>query len=295
MAGESRESRYFGGRVAIVTGASSGIGRALALGLARSGCKVGLLARRRSLLEEVVGQIEIQGGTAAWATADVTDRDQIRQAFDDLTSRLGPASIVVANAGVGVPTTLEPMNITTIETMIKVNVLGLIYTIEAALPAMLDQKSGQIAAISSLSAYKGMPGESAYCASKAAINAYMEGLRVQVRDRGIAVTTICPGFVKTPMTDIDGFPMLFPMEAEEAADRVIKALRKRSKVVNFPWQTTAMIKLARWMPDWVLARIFRHHLENPPMLHPSTIVRTIAEPPTVPKNSTTAPSPRGGW
>jgi short-subunit dehydrogenase len=100
------------------------------------------------------------------------------------------------------------------------------------------------------------------------VNAYLDGLRVQVRDRGISVTTICPGFVKTPMTDIEDFPMLFPMEAEEAADRILRALRRRSKVVNFPWQTTAMIHFARLLPDWVLARIFRHHLDHPPMNDP---------------------------
>ncbi len=255
----------YAGRVAIITGSSSGIGRALARALARSGCRVGLIARRERLLQELETEIRTTGGVAASAPADVADRSGLRQAFDEVTEALGPADLVVANAGVGIPTTLDPMNIEAIEEMIRVNVLGVIYTIEACLPSMLQRSGGQIAAVSSLSAYKGLPGESAYCASKAAVNAYMEGLRVQVRDRGISVSTICPGFVRTPMTAIDDFPMLFAMEADEAASRIIRALRRRAKVANFPWQTTALAGLARLMPDWVLARAFRHHMEHPPL------------------------------
>ena len=267
----------YAGRVAIITGSSSGIGRALAGALARSGCRVGLIARRKPLLRELEAEIRTQGGVAAAASADVSDRLELRRAFEEVTGALGPADLVVANAGVGVPTTLEPMNIETIEEMIRVNVLGVIYTIEACLPTMLQRGQGQIAAISSLSAYKGMPGESAYCASKAAVNSYMEGLRVQVRARGIGVTTICPGFVKTPMTAIDDFPMLFAMDADEAARRIIRALQRRAKVANFPWQTTALVGLSRLVPDWLLARIFRHHMEHPPMGNITTPIRSAGE------------------
>jgi short-subunit dehydrogenase len=282
MARKSREAGStldvsYAGRVAIITGSSSGIGQALAKALARSGCRVGLIARRKTLLEQLESEILVSGGMAASATADVSDRFELRRAFEELTRSLGPTDLVVANAGVGIPTTLEPMNIESIEEMIRVNVLGVIYTIEACLPSMLDRGEGQIAAISSLSAYKGMPGESAYCASKAAVNSYMEGLRVQVRSRGISVSTICPGFVKTPMTAIDDFPMLFAMEADEAARRIIRALKKRAKVTNFPWQTTALIRLSRLMPDWALARIFRHHLEHPPMPNVPTPIRSAGE------------------
>jgi short-subunit dehydrogenase len=267
----------YSGRVAIITGTSSGIGRELARALARSGCRVGLIARREHLLREFEAEIRSQGGIAASAPADVADRLELRRAFEELTGVLGPADLVVANAGVGVPTTLEPMNIEAIEEMIRVNVLGVIYTIEACLPSMLERGEGQIAAISSLSAYKGMPGESAYCASKAAVNSYMEGLRVQVRDRGIGVTTICPGFVKTPMTAIDDFPMLFAMDADEAALRIIRALQRRVKVANFPWQTTALVRLSGLAPDWLLARIFRHHMEHPPMGKVTTPIRSAGE------------------
>jgi short-subunit dehydrogenase len=103
----------------------------------------------------------------------------------------------------------------------------------------------------------GLPGESAYCASKAAVNTYMDGLRIHLRGRGIAVTTICPGFVRTPMTASNQFHMPWVLEADEAARRILRALRRRKKVFNFPWQTTLLTKLTRWLPDWLLARAFQ--------------------------------------
>ena len=254
----------FAGRVAVITGASSGIGRSLAVALARSGCRVGLISRRRSALDRVAGEIREGGGVAAVEVADVGDRDRMRRAVGQLDEALGPVDLMVANAGVGVPTTLEPVNIEVVEETIRVNVMGVIYAIDAVLPAMLARGTGQIAAISSLAAYKGMPGESAYCASKAAVNSYLEALRVQVRGRGIAVSTICPGFIRTPMTSTMTF-MPFALEPDEAASRIVAALRRKVKVYNFPRRTAALMKLAQWLPDWLLALAFRDHLENPPM------------------------------
>ena len=196
-------ARSFDGRVALITGASSGIGRALAQALARQGCRVGLVARREAELDSAVRQIREAGGEAEAARADVGDREQLRGAVADLSARLGPADLVVANAGLGVPTALDPMNIEAIEATFRVNLMGVIYTIEATLPAMLAAGRGQVAAISSLAGFLGMPGESAYCASKAAVNAYLDGLRLQLRGRGVGVTTVCPGFVRTPMTEAD--------------------------------------------------------------------------------------------
>jgi short-subunit dehydrogenase len=255
----------FAGRIAVITGASSGIGRSLARSLAARRCRVGLVARRRDELLRLAGEIREAGGVAAAATADVGDRRQLEEAIDALVEELGPVDLMIANAGVGIPTTLDPVNIEAIEETIRVNLLGVIYAINAVLPSMLARGAGHVAAISSLAAYKGMPGESAYCASKAAVNAYLDGLRVQARSRGIAVSTICPGFVKTPMTVPNTFAMPLVMEADEAARRIIRALERRAKVCNFPWPTSALMKLIGWAPDWALALAFRDYLERPPM------------------------------
>jgi short-subunit dehydrogenase len=254
----------FANRVAVVTGASSGIGWALAKRLAAEGCKVGLIARRRDQLEKLCGEISLAGGVAAFAPADVADREQVHKAIHEVAANLGPIDLLAANAGVGAPTNLDPVNIGDVEKMFAVNTLGVIYAIDAVLPEMLKRRRGHLAAVSSLAAYKGLPGESAYCASKAAVNVYMEGLRIHLRDKGITVSTICPGFVKTPMTAMNEFKMPWAMEADEAARRITAALRRRRKVYNFPWQLTLVMKMTQWMPDWMMARFMGPYNEHPP-------------------------------
>jgi short-subunit dehydrogenase len=254
----------FAGQVAIVTGASSGIGWALAKALAGEGAQVGLVARRREALEQLAAEIGRAGGTAVAAPADVGERQPVVAAIRDLAARLGPVDLLVANAGVGAPTLLEPFNVADMEKMFRVNTLGVIYAVEAVLPEMLRRGRGHLAAVSSLAAYKGLPGESAYCGSKAAVNAFMEGLRIQLRGKGVAVTTVCPGFVRTPMTAVNDFDMPFVLSADEAARRIVRALRRRVKVFNFPWQTTLLMKLTRWFPDWLVARAMADYNEKPP-------------------------------
>lgn len=252
-------------QVVVITGASSGIGWALARALADKGCKVGLIARRRELLEQLGREIEQAGGQCALAVADVGDRQATLGAFAQLREKLGPVDLMIANAGVGRPTTLDPINIADIEKMYQVNVFGVIYSIEAVLPEMLRRGRGHLAAVSSLGGYKGLPGESAYCSTKAAVNCYLEGLRIHLRGKGIAVTTICPGFVKTPMTDVNPFKMPFLLGADEAARRMVRALERKKKVFNFPWGTTLLVKLSRWLPDWMVARSMNEYNEKPPM------------------------------
>ncbi len=254
----------FANQVAVITGASSGIGWALGKVLAGEGCKVGLVARRQEKLQVLAEEIRQGGGTAALAAADVGDRRQTLAAIRGLAAQLGSVDLLVANAGVGMPTRLDPMNVADIEEMFRVNTLGVVYAIEAVLPEMLRRGRGHIAAVSSLAAYKGMPGESAYCASKAAVNYYLEGLRIHLRGRGIAVTAVCPGFVRTPMTAVNEFHMPWLLEADDAARRILRALHRRRKVYNFPWQTSLLMKLTRWLPDWVMARSMREYNENPP-------------------------------
>jgi short-subunit dehydrogenase len=245
----------FANQVAVVTGASSGIGWELAKTLAAQQCAVGVVARRRERLEALVQQIQAAGGKAAFAVADVADRAQIIAAIHGLRDQLGPIDLLIANSGVGVPTTLEPINTDEVEWMFKVNTFGVIYSIEAVLPDMLQRGKGHIAAVSSLAAYLGMPGESGYCASKAAVNSYMDGLRIQLRRRGIHVTTICPGFIETPMTAMNTFHMPWLLKADQAAKRIVLALGRKKKIYNFPWQLSLLMKFADWLPDWALERL----------------------------------------
>lgn len=254
----------FANQVAVITGASSGIGWALAKELARQGAKVGLVARRRDNLTALADEITRSGGTAALACADVADRAAVAAAIGEVTGRLGPADLLVANAGVGAPTTVEPLNTEAVERMFRVNVFGVVYAIEAVLPAMLARGRGHLAAVSSVAAYKGLPGESGYCASKAAVNTFLEGLRIQLRGRGVAVTTICPGFVETPMTAVNKFRMPWLMSAERAARLIAGALLRKKKVYNFPRRMGALMWLTGWLPDWVVARAMSQYNDDPP-------------------------------
>jgi short-subunit dehydrogenase len=254
----------FKDKVAVITGASSGIGWAVAKTLAAQQCRVGLVARRQDKLEALAAEIRQAGGACALAAADVVEREPTLAAIRGLQQQLGPVDLLIANAGVGAPTLLNPLNIDQVERMFRVNLFGVIYSIEAVLPGMLAKKQGHLAAVSSLAAYKGLPGESAYCASKAAVNTYMEGLRIQLRPRNIAVTTICPGFVKTPMTEPFDFKMPFVMDADKAARKIVGALARRRKVYNFPLPTTLVMKLLRWVPDWIMARSMKSYTDEPP-------------------------------
>ncbi len=244
-------------KVAIITGASSGIGLSLAKELAKDGYCLGLLARRREPLEKACGELRAAGGVAEFETVDVAERQPMLDAIHSLADRLGTIDLLVANAGMGTASKIEPMNAEEQEQMFRVNFCGLLHAIEAVLPEMLARGRGHIAGVSSLAAYKGFPGQQAYCASKAAVKIYLEGLRIQLRRRGIAVTTICPGFVRTSMTESHAFGMPYLVDADDAARRIARALKRRKKVFNFPWQTERMVKFTYWVPDWIMARALR--------------------------------------
>jgi short-subunit dehydrogenase len=243
------------GSVVIVTGASSGIGRALALRLGAAGARVGLIARRREPLEAAAATINAAGGTSLVAIADVGDRSALHAAIAELERRLGPTDVLVANAGFGAPTMLEPLNTSDVEATFQINVLGMVYAVDAVLPGMLTRRKGHLLAVSSLAAFKGLPGESAYCASKAAVNAYMEGLRIALRTRGIAVTTVCPGFVATSMTPMNSATP-FLMSADAAAHRIARLITRRtSGVVRFPLPMALLTDLIARLPDALVARL----------------------------------------
>lgn len=261
-------ARSRSGQVAVVTGASSGIGWELARQLAADGAKVALVARRAEPLAALQKLITDAGGTAVPFVCDVGSRESVEALVRAVTEQLGPIDLVIANAGVGRPTTLDPVNMTDVEDTFRINLMGVVYTLSAALPGMLARKSGHLVAISSLASYRGLPGESAYCASKAAVNVYLDGLRAHLHGTGVKVTTVCPGFVTTPMTEMNTFHMPQVMTAEVAAGKILRALRRGVKVYNFPWRLTMMVKLSRWAPDWLMKR-FMSDYETPPAKPPA--------------------------
>lgn len=245
-------------KVALVTGASSGIGRGLAVELARRGAAVGLLARREDLLQEVVREIEAHGGKAFALPADVTDASAVRAAVSALQSEFGPIDLLIANAGVGATTAAGELEPDEVAKVFSVNVIGVVNSVTAVIPQMIERRRGQLAVISSLAAYRGLPKSAAYCGSKAAVSSLFESLRLDLQPQGIDVTIIHPGFINTPLTADRQAKLPFLLEVDEAARKMIGAIEKRKTSYAFPWQLATLVRAGMLMPnflyDWLSRR-----------------------------------------
>lgn len=243
--------------VTVVTGASSGIGRSLAARLASNGDTVALLARRADLLSSLAREIETAGGRALAVPCDVTDRAAVHAALARVETELGPVERLVANAGGGEPTDSARLDATHVADILALNVMGTVYCIEAVLPGMLQRGHGHLVAVSSLAGYRGLPGAGAYSAAKAALTNLMESLRIDLRDHGIDVTVLLPGFVRTqpgPAAGKRGKP--FRLALEDATARMERAIRTRRRRYAFPWVLAGVARLATWLPASVFDRLF---------------------------------------
>ncbi len=249
------------GRVALVTGASSGLGRGLAEALARDGWGVGLAARRRELLVDVTEGIRKNGGSAWPLHCDVGDRSSVENAVRELEEKLGEVDLLVANAGISEDTSVRAFDASQIERIFRVNFLGMVYAIEAVLPGMLGRGSGHLVGMSSVAGFRGLPLRPAYSASKAAITTFLEGLRIDLRDEGVGVTIVSPGWVRTPMTDSNRHPMPFLVELDDAVEVVMRGVRSRKRHIAFPWPLVTVLRAARLLPsglyEWLGSRIPR--------------------------------------
>ena len=223
----------------------------------REGTKVALVARRKDLLDRWVAELRSAGGVALALPCDVRDRTAVRDAVGRAERELGPIDLLIANAGVGHVITAEAFDGALFEDTLRTNLLGPVYAVEAVLPSMLSRHTGQIVGVSSLASYRGLPKSQAYCASKSALNTFLEGLRAEVADRGIRVTTVCPGFVRTPMIVKNNGPMPFLLEPDEAARRILRAVRAGRRVYNFPWPMAALMALVRVLPNALVDRVLR--------------------------------------
>lgn len=238
------------GERVLITGASSGIGAALALELSRAGMRVALSARRRNALESVAKQCREQGAAEAIiVVADVSDPREAARAVKEAESAFDGLDIVVANAGIGGDTPADRLRWDAVESILKTNITGAFATVVAASEGMLARGSGQIIGVSSLASYKGMARSSVYCASKAAFTTFLEGLRPGLAKRGVSVGIVSPGFIATPLTDGRGHPMPFLMDAPCAARIIARGIRRKTRHIAFPWPMLWAVRLLRFVPD----------------------------------------------
>jgi NAD(P)-dependent dehydrogenase (short-subunit alcohol dehydrogenase family) len=246
----------FHDRVAVITGAASGIGRALALALAAGGARVAGLDVQPEGLHTLAAQLD--GNPFAHAVADVTDLAAVRAAVAELEARLGPTDLLFACAGIGRETAALDFRAEELNAQVQVNLIGVINSVGAVLPGMCQRRRGHLVVLSSLASYRGLPRMGGYCASKAGVNALFDALRAELRDGGVSFTTVCPGWIRTPMTAPLGLPDEELMEVDEAARRILAAVRARRAFVAFPagsaWQMWLLRHLPRRVGDWLAHR-----------------------------------------
>ncbi len=246
------------GKVVMITGASSGIGRELAVELARRGAKLGLVARRAAALDEVVAEIEAVGSKALALPGDVQDSTSIVAAVEKLRAELGPIDVLIANAGIGPTKDASALSGDEVAEVISINVIGAANSATAVVPEMVKRGQGQLVVISSLAAYRGLPKSAAYCASKAAVSAFFESFRLDLEPKGISVTIIHPGFIKTAITAGRQAQLPFLMELDDAVKKIIRAIEQRKKTYSFPWQLATIVRASMimpiWMYDWISRR-----------------------------------------
>ena len=249
---------YWTNKVVMITGASSGIGRGVALEVASRGASVGLVARREELLKELVDEIKARNAKAIAATADVCDAAAVRAAADRFRQELGPIDVLIANAGIGTSQHAVQLRPDHVAEVININVLGAVNTVAAVAPEMVERGQGRLVAISSLAAYRGLAKSAAYCASKAALSAYFESVRIDLRNTGVEVTIIHPGFIKTAITAGREAKMPYLMELDEGVKKIVSAIEKGKKIYSFPWQLATIVRAGLLMPpamyDWIAAR-----------------------------------------
>ena len=230
-----------------LTGASSGLGSAIARRYAAEGAVLGLYARRVESLRQLAGSLA--PASCAVYPGDVRDAAALRAAAGDFIERFGAPDVVVANAGVSIGTlTAREDDNAAFRMVLDTNVLGMVHTFQPFLASLLAEKRGKLVGVASVAGFRGLPGSGAYSASKAAAISYLESLRVELKGSGVEVLTVCPGFIATPMTEKNPYPMPFLLSADEAALLMVRAIRRGRRFYVMPWQMAWVGRLLRALP-----------------------------------------------
>ncbi len=234
-----------------VTGASAGIGRATCLELARQGAKVAATARSEDKLAELTEEAAPLAGSITAYPGDITDAPRMRDIALGIQQDMGGIDVALLNAGTYLPLSIDTWSDESFADTYRLNVQGMVHCISAVLPVFKDQGKGHLALVSSIAGVKGLPTSAAYGSSKAAVTHMAEAMRCEQAATGIKVQVILPGFIKTPLTDKNEFPMPFLMPAEKAAKRIVSGLQSNRFEVTFPKRFTWMVKATAALPDFI--------------------------------------------
>ena len=244
----------------LITGASSGIGQALALAYLQHGWRVALLARRTDVLQQWLGSLplELRADQTCILGADVGDADSMLEAAQQCITRMGLPDVVIANAGISLGVdTAEREDLAVMRQVMDTNVLGMAATFHPFIRAMQARGSGTLVGIASVAGIRGLPGHAAYCASKAAVISYCESLRGELRASGVQVTTIAPGYVATPLTERNRYPMPFLMQADDFAKQALRCIARGTSYQVIPRPMGVVAKLLRILPNAVFDRVLQ--------------------------------------
>lgn len=247
----------------LITGATSGIGRALAEAYATQSVHLFLTGRSELRLEDVANTCRSKGATVTTAALDIVDSESVSR-FVQSSDAQKPLDLVIANAGIsgggGGEGTEEDAQV---RQLFSVNVDGVFNTLHPAISRMLERGQGHLAIVSSLAGFRGLPGSPGYSATKAAVRVYGEGLAGVLADKGIVVSVICPGFVRTPLTDVNPYKMPFLMDVDRAAEIIKNGLAKGRTRIAFPWPTYFVVWLLALLPDGISARLTQRMPRKP--------------------------------
>lgn len=245
-----------------LTGASSGLGEALARLYAQQGATLGLVARRESELARLAASLA--PATVATYPCDVRNAADLARAGADFVARFGCPDVVIANAGVSRGTlTDEPEDIAAFRTVFETNVLGMVHSFAPFVRPMREAGTGVLAGIASVAGFRGLPGSGAYCGSKSAAITYLESLRIELRNTGVAVVTVCPGFIATPLTARNPYRMPFLLTPEEAAVLTARAIARRRRFHVLPWQMALLGRILRCVPRPIFDRAVAGRARKP--------------------------------
>ncbi len=241
-----------------ITGGTTGLGMELAKHYVAKGWKVGVCGRDRQKYDE---SFEAHRDNVIFYQVDVANRDELKKAIHDFSSSIG-LDLLIANAGIGYKNKTKIPDFEYSYRMVHVNFLGVMYAFEAALDVMIPRGKGQLVAVSSIAGYNGLPGASAYSATKSAVLKYCESLHLDLKQFNINVTAICPGFVDTPLTKSNHHPMPFLMQAPKAAQLMARAIEKKKMVYAFPFFFSTIVRIMGMLPRTWYRRIMSFKVAN---------------------------------
>lgn len=240
----------------VITGASSGLGAALARRFASETTSLALIARRQAQLESLAEELRQTGCKVLPLVCDLADPPQVARTFTRIAYELGDVDVLIANAGVCHFTSIEAFDPEIVSAMFRINVGAAVDVTARVLPSMLKRGRGHIVGIGSLAACKGLPWAGAYCASKAALKAFFEGIAAEARPRGLHVMIVEPGFIATEMTEAKRFPMPFLIQPEVAAEKIARGLARRRSYLAFPLLPRFFMRALTFLPDAIHVRVW---------------------------------------